>query len=78
MNPDFNPRGALLLAVRRIRLLAVLGGLAWVLGVTPPAPVRILLVLVVGVALALDSLADAGLRPARIRLTGWGRPGGDE
>ncbi|WP_327291469.1 hypothetical protein [Streptomyces sp. NBC_01198] len=45
--------------VRRARLLAVLAGLAWLLGVNPPAAVRILLTVVVAVALVLDALADA-------------------
>jgi hypothetical protein len=48
-----------LLELRRARLLAVLAGLAWLLGVNPPAAVRILLAVVVAVALLLDALADA-------------------
>ncbi|WNI16224.1 hypothetical protein [Actinacidiphila sp. ITFR-21] len=68
---------SLLLAARRARLLAVLAGLAWLLGIHPPAVVRLLLVAVFGVALVLDLLADAGLRPGPVRLTGWGRPGGE-
>lgn len=69
---------ALLLAVRRVRLLAVLAGLAWLLGIHPPAIVRLLLVAVFGLALVVDMLADAGTRPGPVRLTGWGRPGGEE
>lgn len=68
----------LLLAARRARLLAVLAGLAWLLGIHPPALLRLVLVLVFGLALLLDLLADAGMRPGPVRLTGWGRPGGDE
>lgn len=49
----------ILTEVRRARLLAVLAGLAWLLGVNPPAAVRILLAVVVAVALVLDALADA-------------------
>jgi hypothetical protein len=67
-----------LLALRRLRLLAVLAGLAWTLGITPPAPVRLLLLSVVAVGLVLDQLSDAGLRPGPVRLTGWGRPGGED
>jgi hypothetical protein len=48
-----------LTAVRRARLLAVLAGLAWLLGVTPSAGVRILLTVMVAVALGLDAMADA-------------------
>lgn len=69
---------ALLLAVRRVRLLAILAGMAWLLGIHPPAVARLLLVAVFGVALVVDLLADAGLRPGPVRLTGWGRPGGEE
>jgi hypothetical protein len=68
----------LLLAVRRVRLLAVLAGLAWLLGISPPALARLALVAVFAVALVLDMLADAGIRPGPVRLTGWGRPGGDD
>lgn len=66
-------RRPLLLALRRVRLLAVLAGMAWLLGITPPAGVRLLLAVVVALALALDALSDAGLRPGPVRLTGWSR-----
>jgi hypothetical protein len=49
----------LLVALHRARLLAVLAGLAWLLGVTPPPAVRVLLADVEAVALLLDPLADA-------------------
>lgn len=69
---------SLLLAVRRMRLLTVLAGLAWLLGIHPPVLVRLLLVGVFGAAVVLDLLADAGMVPGPVRLTGWGRPGGEE
>ncbi|MFJ6212222.1 hypothetical protein ACIQGZ_02630 [Streptomyces sp. NPDC092296] len=64
-------------AVRRVRLLAVLAGLAWLLGLTPAVPVRLLLVAVVGVGLALDAVSEAGNASAPARVTGRGRPGGE-
>lgn len=67
-----------LTALRRVRLLAVLAGMAWLLGITPTAPVRLLLLALVAVGLVLDALSDAGLRPGPVRLTGWGRPGGED
>lgn len=78
MNPGFRTPRVLLLAVRRLRLLAVLAGLAWLLGIHPPAVMRLLLVAVFALALVVDMLADAGMRPGPVRLTGWGRPGGDD
>lgn len=67
----------LLLAARRARLLAMLAGLSWLLGIYPPVLVRLLLVAAFGVGLLLDLLADAGTAPGPVRLTGWGRPGGE-
>ncbi|MBM9505306.1 hypothetical protein [Actinacidiphila acididurans] len=72
------PHRALLLAARRVRLLAILAGWAWLLGIHPPVIVRLVLVGVFAVALVLDLAADAGMRPGPVQLTGWGRPGGDE
>jgi hypothetical protein len=69
--------GSVLVAARRVRLLAVFAGLAWLLGAVPPAPVRVVLACVVGAALVLDALADTGMRPGPVRLTGWGRGGGE-
>jgi len=77
VNPDFATRRVLLLAASRARLLAIVAGLSWLLGIHPPAVVRLLLVGVFGVGLVLDLLADAGMRPGPVRLTGWGRRGGD-
>ncbi len=67
----------LLLAARRARLLAILAGLSWLLGIYPPLLVRLLLVAAFGAGLVLDLLADAGTVPGPVRLTGWGRAGGD-
>lgn len=78
MNTMTTYRRSVLLAARRARLLAVLAGLAWLLGIHPPAVVRLLLVAVFALALALDLAADAGMKPGPVRLTGWGRPGGEE
>ena len=77
MNPNFAPRHVLLLAARRARLLAILAGLSWLLGIHPPLLVRLLLVAVFAVGLLLDLYADAGTRPGPVRLTGWGRGGDD-
>lgn len=60
---------AAVLLVRRARLFAVLGGLAWLLGMTPPAPVRLLVVVLVVIGGVLDALSDAGLRTAAVRIT---------
>lgn len=59
-----------LVELRRARLLAVLAGLAWLLGVNPPAAVRILLAVVVAVALLLDALADAAAEPPPTGMQG--------
>lgn len=69
---------SLLLAARRMRLLAILAGLAWLMGIHPSLWVRMLLVASVAVTLIVDALADAGLHPGPVRLTGWGRPGGED
>ncbi len=58
-----------LLLARRARLLAVLAGLAWLLGLTPSAPVRLLVVGLVVTGTVLDSLSDAGLSPNVVRIT---------
>ncbi|WNI15722.1 hypothetical protein [Actinacidiphila sp. ITFR-21] len=60
------PASPLLLAARRLRLLAVLAGLAWLMGVHPGVPVRLL-----ALALVLDALADT--RP-RTRIPRAGAP----
>ena len=62
-----NPTTALI--VRRARLLAVLAGLAWTLGLTPAPAVRLLVVGLVAVGTVLDALSDATLRTAAIRIT---------
>lgn len=62
-----NPTTALI--VRRARLLAVLAGLAWVLGLTPAPAVRLLVVGLVAVGTVLDALSDATVRTAAIRIT---------
>jgi hypothetical protein len=58
-----NTHRPFLLAARRLRLLAVLAGLAWLLGLHPSMPLRLLVVAVV-----LDAFADTGTRPARPRV----------
>ncbi|WP_335982444.1 hypothetical protein [Streptomyces sp. CA2R106] len=63
----------LFLALRRLRLLAVFAGLAWLMGLHPGVPVRLLVVVIV-----VDAVADTGRTPAvpgsRIRPS---RTGGD-
>jgi hypothetical protein len=51
----------------RARLLAVFASLAWLLGVAPPAPVRLAVVGLVAAGLALDHIA--GTLPAAVRIT---------
>ncbi|MDI5971884.1 hypothetical protein POF50_021535 [Streptomyces sp. SL13] len=46
------------LFVQRVRLLAMLAGLAWLLGVMPSAPVRLLAILLMVIASALDTVSD--------------------
>lgn len=52
---------------QRARLLAVLAGLAWVLGIVPAAPVRLLTVALVVVGTVLDALSDPALPPSAVR-----------
>lgn len=66
-------QAAVLLLIRRVRLLALLAGVAWLLGIYPPTVVRVILVVAVGIALVLDVLADRAPR-----ITTLGRPGGDQ
>ncbi len=56
-------------ALRRARLFTVLAGLAWLVGLTPAAPVRLAAVGLVAAGTVLDALSDAGLRTAAIRVT---------
>lgn len=67
-------QAAVFLLIRRVRLLALLAGVAWLLGIYPPTVIRLILVVAVAVALVLDVLADR----APIRTTTLGRPGGDQ
>jgi len=53
---------SLLQAVRRLRLVAILAGLAWLVGMAPGLPVRLL-----AVAVVLDALADTRTGP-RVRV----------
>ncbi|MDI5971518.1 hypothetical protein POF50_019655 [Streptomyces sp. SL13] len=46
------------LFVQRVRLLAMLAGLAWLLGVMPSVPVRLLAIVLVVIASALDTVSD--------------------
>lgn len=55
---------------QRARLLAVVAGLAWLLGLTPTVPVRLLVVALVVTGTVLDTLTDHQLPPAAIRVTG--------
>ena len=54
---------------QRARLLAVLAGMAWLLGLTPTTPVRLLVVALVVAGTVLDTLTDHQ-PPAAIRITG--------
>jgi hypothetical protein len=69
---------AVVLLLRRVRLLALLAALAWLAGIYPPLLVRLVLVVAVAVALVLDVLADRGAGPGPVRITGYGRPGGED
>jgi hypothetical protein len=51
-------RRTTVLFVQRVRLLAMLAGLAWLLGVMPSAPVRLLAIVLVVIASALDTVSD--------------------
>ncbi|MDI5968624.1 hypothetical protein POF50_004565 [Streptomyces sp. SL13] len=55
------------LFTERARLLAILAGLAWVLGLMPSAPVRLLVVVLVVVGAVLDVLPER--LPAAVRVT---------
>ncbi|MBV9024247.1 MAG: hypothetical protein JO362_10750 [Streptomycetaceae bacterium] len=57
------------LFAQRARLLAVLAGLAWLLGLMPSAPVRLLVVALVVVGTVLDAVSDAVSPPAAVRVT---------
>ena len=46
------------LFAQRVRLLAMLAGLAWLLGVMPSVPVRLLAVILMVTASVLDALSD--------------------
>lgn len=54
---------------QRARFLAVLAGYAWLFGLTPTAPVRLVVVALVVVGTVLDTLTDHQ-PPAAIRITG--------
>lgn len=58
-----------LLIARRARLLTVLAGLAWLLGLTPAAPVRLLVVGLVVTGTVFDAVTDHRLRNAPVRIT---------
>jgi hypothetical protein len=63
-----------LLFVQRARLLAVLAGLAWMLGLTPSAPVRLLVVAGLVLGTVIDAWPDRTPRAIRITtLRGRGR-----
>lgn len=51
-------RRTTVLFVQRVRLLAMLAGLAWLLGVMPSVPVRLLAIVLVVIASALDTVSD--------------------
>lgn len=55
------------LFAQRARLLAILAGLAWVLGLMPSPPVRLLVIALTTAAAVLDALSDRA--PAAIRIT---------
>jgi len=55
------------LFAQRARLLAMLAGLAWLLGLMPSAPVRLLVVGLVAVTTVLDALCES--LPAAVRIT---------
>ena len=54
---------------QRARLLAVLAGLAWLLGLTPTVPVRLLVVALVVAGTVLDTLTDHHV-PTTVRIAG--------
>ncbi len=56
-----------ILLAQRLRLLAILAGLAWLLGLTPSAPVRLLTFAGLLAATVLDAWPDRA--PAAIRIT---------
>jgi len=58
-----------LILAQKARLLATLAGLAWLLGLTPTMPVRLLTVVLVVAGTMLDTLTDPGTPPAAIRIT---------
>lgn len=55
-----------LMLAQRLRLLAILAGLAWMLGLTPSAPVRLLMVAGLVIGTALDTWPDRAPRAIRI------------
>ncbi|MCD0485417.1 hypothetical protein LO771_24280 [Streptacidiphilus sp. ASG 303] len=60
----------------RLRLLAVLAGLAWLLGITPAVPVRLLLLVMGAMVLAVDVLSDAARPTGPARAPGRDTRGG--
>lgn len=62
----------LLLAASRLRLLAVLAGLAWLMGLHPSLPLRLLVVAVVVDALADTRTRTHHRRTFRPRPPRWG------
>lgn len=62
------------LFIQRVRLLAMLAGLAWLLGVMPSVPVRLLAIVLVVIASALDTVSDrASITPSAMAPRGRGR-----
>ena len=55
-----------LLLAQRLRLLAILAGLAWLLGLTPSAPIRLLVVSGLVVGTVLDVWPERAPRAIRI------------
>ena len=51
-------RRTTVLFIQRVRLLAMLAGLAWLLGVMPSVPIRLLAIVLVIIASALDTVSD--------------------
>ncbi len=55
-----------LMLAQRLRLLVILAGLAWLLGLTPTMPVRLLMVAGLVIGTVLDVWPDRAPRAVRI------------